>query len=124
MMTDRLSYSLEEAAQITGMTVEALRDLAEAEILGFQPKVKGKPCGERLFPRLQLVTWLEANGGTNVPHHRPDLMSIKEVARRLSLSTSTVNKLIQHHKLSAVKLGRAIRVKTVSVEKYMGEKLR
>ncbi|MDR2975085.1 MAG: helix-turn-helix domain-containing protein [Propionibacteriaceae bacterium] len=124
VITDRLGYSLEQAAEITGIDTATLSDLADAGILGFQPKVKGKPCGAWVFPQTQLATWMEANGATTTTQHRPDAMPIKEAARRLDCDPKTVRTLIQHKKLAAFKLGRAIRVKTASLEKYMGEKLR
>lgn len=49
------------------------------------------------------------------------LLTVAEVARRLSVSEETVRRLIAHRKLAAVRITRAIRVARSDLDQYIAE---
>ena len=54
--------------------------------------------------------------------YRLRLLTVAEVARILSVSTSLVYRLIQSGELPAIQLGRAIRVRPAELEQYLARK--
>lgn len=50
------------------------------------------------------------------------LLTVKEVMEIFKLSRSTVYRLIESKELESVKIGRSIRIKESSLEKYFNER--
>lgn len=50
------------------------------------------------------------------------LLKVKEVMEMFRLSRSTVYRMIERGELEVVRLGRSIRIKESSLEKYFNEK--
>jgi excisionase family DNA binding protein len=58
-----------------------------------------------------LVTSTEAGGG--------ELVSVREVARRLGVHPETIRRLIHDGRLEAIRIGRVLRVESSELERFL-----
>lgn len=55
---------------------------------------------------------------------RPDLLSVKEVARFLGVHDQTVRRLIRKKKLTAISVGRLVKIRRAAVLEYYRNNMR
>jgi excisionase family DNA binding protein len=69
---------------------------------------------------------LNTNISTPIIHHQPDehqYLTVKEVAQRLNVSSSTVNNLARDGEMPVIYFGRLLRVPVNKFEQYLESKL-
>jgi excisionase family DNA binding protein len=59
-------------------------------------------------------------GGATSPHLAPRLLTVREVAERLRVSTATVYALCRHGVLQHVRVANAVRVPDVALAAFLG----
>lgn len=55
-------------------------------------------------------------------NHTPSLLTTAQTAARLSVSTRTVQRMIQRHRIAVVPIGRCVRITEAAIERFVRER--